>query len=734
MRRLIPTALSLMLSVASISVAPARLTVAAAQQQEVSPPQVSQAIYHGRSRPLRDIPAMAPNVPRRAGEPRPTPGGPTQQVQDPVTQTFAAVALPASIDSGFEGIGEGAPQAGYNVVYAPSDINGAIGPDHYVQWVNVVFAVFDRNGVKLAGPTAGNTLWAATAPNSNCGKANDGDPIVQYDKAANRWVMTQFQVSYLPYSQCVAISDDGNPAGNWHLYEFTYSGFPDYPKLAVWHDAYYISFNLFSATTGGFIGGLACAYERDKMLTGATARQVCFQGSGTLPSLLPSDLDGTAAPPSGRPNFFINFTTNALRLYKFHVDWTNTAASTFSAATTIAVAPFTRSCNGSGGTCVPQPGTNQKLDTLGDRLMYRLAYRNFGSHESLVVNHSVQASNGVTGIRWYEIRNPNGTPTVHQQGTYAPDTTHRWMGSAAMDKFGNIAIGYSASSSSVYPSVRFTGWQVGDPLGQLGMETTAKGGTGSQTRTLSRWGDYSSIFVDPVDDCTFWYTNQFLKVDGTWNWTTWISSFRFDACGGTTPVADFSLGATPSSSTVTAGGGTSFTVSSTATDGFTSDVGLTVDGLPAGGSASFSPSSTITGGDGSATLNVTTTASTPGGSYPLTITGTGGGKTHTATVTLVVNAPASADFALGVSPGNRNVRAGDPAVYSVTITPSGGFSSSVTLSLAGVPNYTFSPNPATGSSTLTVQTAGLARGSYSLTITGVGGGKTHTATVNLRVR
>jgi hypothetical protein len=243
-------------------------------------------------------------------------------------------------------------------------------------------------------------------------------------------------------------------------------------------------------------------------------------------------LDGSTLPPTGSPNFFVNFGTNSLNLWKFHVDFANPGNSTLTGPTNIPVTAFTAACNG-GGSCIPQPGTSQKLDSLADRLMYRLAYRNFNTSESLVVNHSVSLGRGQTktvGVRWYELRNPNGTPTVFQQGTFSPDSTYRWMGSIAMDKIGNMALGYSASSSSVFPSIRYTGRLVSDPVGTMQSENIIQAGGGSQLRNLNRWGDYSSMAVDPVDDCTFWYTTEYLRTNGTFNWSTRIASFKFPSC------------------------------------------------------------------------------------------------------------------------------------------------------------------------------------------------------------
>ncbi len=366
---------------------------------------------------------------------------------------------------------------------------------------------------------------------------NDGDPIVQYDKLANRWILTQFSVSTTPYLQCVAVSTTSDATGTYNRYAFSYgtTQFNDYPKLGVWPDGYYISYNIFN-NGQTFAGSKVCALDRTAMLAGGAATQQCFQLSSSFGGLLPSDLDGTTAPPAGSPNFFMNFGANSLNLWKFHVDFATPTNATFTGPINIPVASFAAACSG-GGACIPQPGTNNKLDSLADRLMYRLAYRNFtgtGAHESLVVNQSVKVSGNkrtsVTGVRWYEIRNPNGTPTVFQQGTFSPDSTSRWMGSIAMDKFGNIALGYSASSSSVSPSIRYTGRLVTDALGTMQTENIIQAGGGSQIGALHRWGDYSAMTVDPVDDCTFWYTNEYLKSTGSFNWSTRIASFKFPGC------------------------------------------------------------------------------------------------------------------------------------------------------------------------------------------------------------
>ena len=434
---------------------------------------------------------------------------------------------------GFDGLGVG---GGYTPNAAPPDTNGSAGATQYVQWVNEDFAVYDKaTGSRIYGPAAGNTLWSGFG--GPCQSFNDGDPIAQYDKAANRWVMTQFAVSSQPYTQCIAVSDTSDATGTYHRYSFSYGrNFNDYPKLGVWPDGYYVTYNMFR-NGRSFIGSQVCAIDRDAIL-GIAARAVtqqCVQLSSSFGGLLPSDLDGSIAPPAGTPNLLLNFGSNSLRLWKFKVNWTTPSSSALTGPTTIAVASFTTACG--GGACIPQSGTSQQLDSLADRLMYRLSYRHFADgHEALLVNHSVTAGGG-SGVRWYELRNPTGgtmstgTPVLYQQGTYAPDTLYRWMGSAAMDKVGNIAVGYSVSSSGMFPSIRFTGRAPSDPLGTLNIpETSVFNGGGSQLPTLNRWGDYSNLSVDPVDDCTMWYTTEYLKTNGTFNWSTRIANFKLAGC------------------------------------------------------------------------------------------------------------------------------------------------------------------------------------------------------------
>ena len=491
--------------------------------------QVIPEVKHDTSPPLRSLESSLTSQP--ISTPRrvmplllPHPVTTEAAVQtDTALQKVDLSLVSATPGLNFEGLGDG--QLGFVVNAAPPDTNGTVGATQYVQWVNSSFAVFDKaTGAKLMGPTLGNAFWAGFG--GGCQNNNDGDPIMQYDKMANRWVASQFSVSTTPFLQCIAVSTTSDATGTYRRYAFALPSFNDYPKLGIWPDGYYFSFNMFDATGRSFFGAAACAANRTAMLAGNAASMICFQQDPRVASLLPSDMDGTIKPASGEPAFFMNFGANALNLWKFHVDFTTPANSTFIGPTTLAVASFTPLCNGADN-CVTQPGTAQKLDSLADRLMYRLAWRKFADgHESIVANHAIS-----TGIRWYEIRNPNATPTVFQQGTFHPTAATRWMGSIGMDQSGDIALGYSESSSSVNPSVFFTGRQPSDPAGTLQTETAIVNGTGSQIGGLSRWGDYSALTIDPVDDCTFWYTQEYMRTTGSFNWNTRIANFKFPNCG-----------------------------------------------------------------------------------------------------------------------------------------------------------------------------------------------------------
>ncbi len=411
---------------------------------------------------------------------------------------------------------------------APPDNMGDVGPSNYFQMINLSFAIFNKNGRMLYGPADNSTLWQ-NLPGPWSG-SNDGDPIVNYDEMAERWVVSQFALPNFPdgpFYELIAVSETSDPLGSWYLYAFEMDDMPDYPKFGVWPDAYYMSVNSFSASSLSFMGAGVAAFERDKMLAGdENARMIFYQQSSSVYSLLPADLDGTATPPAGTPGIFAELGSSSLNIYNFIVDWDNTSNSMFVGPTSLPIASYSDIC--SSRDCVPQGGVSDRLDALSGRLMYRLQYRYFGvNDERMVTNHTVDAGNGIAGIRWYELRNDGKGWIVYQQGTYAPlDDTWRWMGSIAMDINGNIALGYSASSSSITPEIRFTGRFANDPLNEMTIqEETIFQGPGAQTG-VNRWGDYTNMTVDPTDGVTFWYTNEYSN--GGWDWGTRIAGFTFE--------------------------------------------------------------------------------------------------------------------------------------------------------------------------------------------------------------
>ena len=469
------------------------------------------------------------------------------------------VGLLLNTTPGLSFLGLGGSFPGFTINSYPPDTNASVGLTQVVQWVNTSYAIFNKGtGQLILGPTHGNALWAGFG--GSCEVDNDGDPIVKYDRIANRWVMTQFAFAVdgnrnpvPPYYQCVAVSKTSNAAGAYNRYSFSFgSDFNDYGKLGVWPDAYYMSFNMFPpgfapdlTAVPTHYGPSACALDRASMLAGTAATMQCFQPQPAAGIFLPADLDGAALPPVGSPNYFVGLLQNAqgvtsqtnVALWKFHVDWQHPNNSSFSGPVALKVASFNPIiCNNDpGADCAVQPQTSQKLEVLADRLMYRLAYRNFGLYQSMVVNHNVQVGNSVPGTRWYEIRvNNQGTATVYQQGTYSQlDSNGRWMGSIAMDKLGNMALGYSISSATIFPSIRYTGRNVTDPINTMRTEKTIVTGQGSQLAIpgdSNRWGDYSSMAIDPSDDCTFWYTTEYVKTTGIAHWSTWIASFKFPTC------------------------------------------------------------------------------------------------------------------------------------------------------------------------------------------------------------
>jgi hypothetical protein len=519
-------------------------------------------------RSMKPLPAKECTL-RENEEQGPTPLGPVGRVvPDPVVQrVMGKVGIPEPIIS-FDG--------NSNLCgCSPPDPNGAVGPNNVVTMANLHFQIFDKSGNSLFGPAANNTLWSGFG--GPCEIENAGDPIVIYDQLADRWLLSQFTADGPTFFECVALSQTNDPTGSYFRWAIsTGTNFPDYPKAGMWPDAYYFSTREFVGQT--FVGVGAYALDRAQALAGDPNPTVVgfLVPPGGTPynvgdGLLPSDLDGTTPPPGGNanPNYFVGSMDDngpygapqdALTLWEFDYDESTPANSTFVMTNTLPTAAFNSVMGGGCAAtrqCIPQPNTSNEIDHLGyrQRPLFRFAYRNFGTHESLVTNQSVSAGNGpngeVSGIRWWELRSPGTGGIIFQEGTYAPGLTdgiHRWMGSIAMNSLGDIALGYSASNGTnpaLFPSSFYTARHDGDPPGQMTLgEGSVICGTGSQTGS-PRWGDYTAIDVDPTDDETFWYINQYVPTTSSIGWRLRIGAFNLTTGPEATPCP---IGPTPTPS------------------------------------------------------------------------------------------------------------------------------------------------------------------------------------------
>jgi len=489
-------------------------------------------------------------------------------------QTEAPTASIPSPLANFEGVSN---QDNFNIFGGrvnPPDPVGDVGPNHYVEMVNLAVGIYSKTGTLLLGPVDIGALWADFAI-EDCTDPS-GDPVVLYDQLADRWILTQFTTRGLdpatptaPFYNCIAVSTTGDPTGTYYRYAFKTQPddedggffFPDYPKYSVWTDSYVMTTRDFGFDDryGISVYGL----EKNKMLNGQPARAVQFflEADNPVPlsligdGLLPADIDGKQKPmtDSAIPiigtqddNWVYGAAFDALNIWDLRVKWRSTPVASLVLNTQLPVAAFDSNfpCGALGARdCLPEPGiTNQAqfLDVLSyrQRPTYRLAYRNFKDYEALVTTQSVEAIPNQAGMRWYEIRrDAAGDYSVFQQGTFAPaDGIHRWMGSIAQNKKGGMALGYSVvDGTSVFPGIRYTGRLAGDSAGQMTLgEGTVINGTGVQTTLNSRWGDYTSMNIDPVDDCTFWYVNEYYTAAGqassTAGWQTRIASFKLPGC------------------------------------------------------------------------------------------------------------------------------------------------------------------------------------------------------------
>jgi hypothetical protein len=506
----------------------------------------------------------------RAGVRTPRTGGPPPIPPPPVAPEVSAAS--AAIEqttqgtrpaiqptANFDGLGEGfsghefpgaATEATASAGRGGIDISLAVGPDHIFEILNGNMAVFSKKGKKYS--TNGKLLYGAVPNNTvfagfgvRCGVANNADSVVRYDQLANRWLIVVPVFARPPdnpqgpYAMCYAVSATSDPLGPYYRYEFQRPLFPDYPRPAVWPDGYYNP----TSTSDNLLPDVItqkhdCIADRNKMLRGLPATEQCVVIDGGV-FMLNTDLDGKRLPPAGAPNIMMStggtqlmkiFEDDGIYFYKVHVDWSDPSKTTVSKPQKIPVAPYHYLCDGQLSNCVSQPGTERRLDSQGDKLMQRLVYRNFGDHESILAEHSIATAAHGGGVRWYEFRlNQQRDPVLFQQSTYAPGGFYRWLASMAMDRKGDIAAGYSFGGTPNYSGQRFAARLPSDPKGQLGFhESILAEGAASQTGNL-RWEDYTTMVVDPSDDCTFWFVGNYLK-SGAASSTTRIGSFAVPGC------------------------------------------------------------------------------------------------------------------------------------------------------------------------------------------------------------
>ena len=447
----------------------------------------------------------------------------------------------------FDGLSNYDNIAAYGAVILPPDMIGDVGPNHYVQAVNALMRIFDKNGAALTPPFRMSQLFAPLG--TVCSARDDGEAVVLYDPLADRWLLSQYCNAFPPFRQMIAVSKTGDPTGAYFLYEFVMPNIRinDVSKFGVWPDGYYMSDEEFTGSDYSGMG--AFAFDRAKMLVGdATASYIYFsmpsRSTARLGNLLPTDLDGLAPPAPAAPNIFIGYTAteygdaqDALRLFNFHADFAHPENSNFleRIESPLTVAAFDPTSN-EGRTDIAQPPPGEFLDANSDRLNYRASYRNLGSAESIVVNQTMrlQLTPYRAGVRVYQLKRTGGFYQVIEQTTIGDQTSSRWIGSAAQDNQGDLAVGYNYVDDARQPAIFYTGKLASDPPGTFRDEATLIDGTGVQKAFGWRWGDYSGMSVDPVDDCTFWMTGEYYTLEGQifsdFTWQTRIGKFKFPEC------------------------------------------------------------------------------------------------------------------------------------------------------------------------------------------------------------
>ncbi|HEY8188006.1 MAG TPA: carboxypeptidase regulatory-like domain-containing protein, partial [Pyrinomonadaceae bacterium] len=602
---------------------------------------------------------------------------------------------------------------------SPPDTDGDIGANHFIQMVNSgAFKIWDKTGTTLLATTNLNTLWGTGGTNPCTQGKHFGDGVVFYDHVADRWILTDFAFgtsgpnTVAPYYQCTAISQTSNPiSGGWFFYAVQHDSanpdwIGDYPKFGMWPDAYYSGYNMFcgasSCTFGGrnsFQGIQVVAYDRSKMILGLAMTPIMFRLTpaqvGDTYTLIPATFRfGT--PPVGRNEFFASIdsppvanalsTLNKVHLWKFHVDFTTPANSTFTGPTDVTVNGFTNAWDSTeNAAIVPQSGTSSKLDTVGDRLFANLWYQNLGGIESLWATHTINATSvAPTAVRWYQFDVTGNTVATSpvQQGDIngGGDGLYRWMPSLAVDKNGDMAIGYSVSSGSTFPSIRYNGRLTTDTLNTLGQgESTMVNGTGAFTGS-TRWGDYSATSIDPVNGCTFWHTNEYMLSGSTSNWKTRIGSFAFAPCAGTGTltgtVTDASTSSPISGATVTAGSNVTTTNASGVYtfNGITADIYNVTVSATGYASATHSGVTVTSGGTTTENFALSATAACGGANVWCSVTNTTGalfwstastwdkGTVPAAGADVIIRA-----FSGAYSNGNFVALNGSANVHSITI-------------------------------------------------------------------
>ena len=513
--------------------------------EEEAPRSRSEAVRLSPSDTVRRVDASSAQ-PRALSEERREDGAPQDVLRHP------NIATPSLT---FDGINNQDNLAAFGFMLTPPDPTGEAGASHYIETVNILARIYSKVGTPMTPPFKVSSLFAALG--GRCSTDDNGYPVVLYDQLADRWVISQ-QVFNAPQPshQCIAVSRTGDPMGAYYLYDFVMPGSDVYfyPQFGMWPDGYYMTSHRFNSAGTTFLGQSVFAFDRLEMLAGdASAGFIHFALDAGHYGMLPSDMDGMTAPPANTPNYFAMMGTTfnlgtTMRVFGFHADFATPANSTFSElpGSPLTVATYdTRSPSGRRDVEQPPPaGATHHLESIQDRLLHRLAYRNFGDRESLVVTHTVNVGPSPTtaaghqaGVRYYEFRRslPGGMFTVPEQATFAPDTHNRWVGSAAMDHQGNLAVGYNVSSTTIFPSLRYAGRLAGDaPNGLFQGEATLIAGSGVQLNTQNRWGEASAMTIDPADDCTFWFVGEYYtsasQMASQIGWLTRIGTFKFPGC------------------------------------------------------------------------------------------------------------------------------------------------------------------------------------------------------------